>query len=74
MNSEKCRWCGMFHDVRCPWVKAYEFHPDGTVKRVEFVQPVAGAVTVPAQFPQSGWSDNVLSCGTVAISLPLVTR
>ena len=34
-----CRWCGAFHGARCPSVAAMEFHQDGTVKRVEFVQP-----------------------------------
>lgn len=39
-----CRWCGMHHGPRCPGVAAMEFHPDGTVKRVEFVaaQQVGG--------------------------------
>lgn len=34
-----CRWCGFAHGPRCPAVAAMEFHPDGTLKRVEFVQP-----------------------------------
>ncbi len=35
----QCGWCGMIHGPRCPSVKAMEFHPDGTVKRVEFFAP-----------------------------------
>lgn len=31
-----CRWCGLRHDTLCHLVKALEFFPDGTVKRVEF--------------------------------------
>lgn len=33
-----CRWCGVIHMTtgKCPSVKAFEYHPDGTVKRVEF--------------------------------------
>ena len=36
-KPEPCRWCGEAHGVLCPWVKAFEFGPDGTLKRVEFV-------------------------------------
>ena len=32
-----CPYCGLHHDKQCPSVKAIEYHPDGTVKRVEFV-------------------------------------
>lgn len=34
-----CQWCGNIHGAKCPIVKAFEFHPDGTVKRVEFYAP-----------------------------------
>jgi hypothetical protein len=34
--SEACRWCGQYHGPKCPTVKAIEFHPDGSIKRVEF--------------------------------------
>lgn len=32
-----CGWCGGYHSGTCPKVKAIEYHPDGTVKRVEFI-------------------------------------
>lgn len=32
-----CILCGYDHDFKCALVKAYEYHPDGTLKRVEFV-------------------------------------
>ena len=32
-----CPWCSDHHSGRCPMVKAIEYHPNGTVKRVEFV-------------------------------------
>lgn len=35
-NAVHCRWCGKYHGTLCPDVKAIEYHPDGTVKRVEF--------------------------------------
>jgi hypothetical protein len=43
--SGQCRWCGRYHGAFCPLVKALEFHPDGTVKRVEFhaPQPIVSA-------------------------------
>jgi hypothetical protein len=34
--SETCRWCDAYHGPTCPTVKAIEFHPDGSIKRVEF--------------------------------------
>ena len=44
-----CRWCGERHGVRCYSVSAIEYHPDGTVKRVEFVRLAAPGL--PAAFP-----------------------
>lgn len=49
-----CRWCGLVHGPRCPAVAAMEFHPDGTVKRVEFVQPQWPPSVVPQPFPVPG--------------------
>ncbi len=34
-----CRWCGLIHGPKCPSVKAIEYYPDGTVKRIEFYSP-----------------------------------
>lgn len=50
-----CRWCGRLHGYQCPEVKALEFHPDGSVKRVEFktaadYQPITLA-PYPTTFP-----------------------
>lgn len=37
VEQPKCQYCGaMQHQGTCPTVKAIEYHPDGTVKRVEF--------------------------------------
>jgi len=33
----KCFFCGNEHDVKCPMIRAYEYRPDGTVSRIEFV-------------------------------------
>ena len=35
----RCDHCGGFHAAKCPLVKAYEYHPDGTLRRVEFYAP-----------------------------------
>ena len=35
-NGGACPHCGMFHTTTCPRIAAIEYHPDGTVKRVEF--------------------------------------
>ena len=45
---EKCPHCGLIHGPRCPSVKAIEYFPDGTVKRVEYLTP---ADCWPPQFP-----------------------
>lgn len=37
--AEKCEYCGMRHPTKCPTVKAYEYHADGRLKRVEFFSP-----------------------------------
>jgi hypothetical protein len=33
----KCQLCGLEHEFKCSLIKAYEYHPDGKVSRVEFV-------------------------------------
>jgi hypothetical protein len=38
-DPRKCGWCNGFHTGKCPLVKAIEYHPDGTTKRVEFYAP-----------------------------------
>lgn len=38
-----CEWCGAIHAGRkCPMVRAIEYHPDGSIKRVEFHEPTPG--------------------------------
>lgn len=40
-----CQWCGVIHlTPRCPQVKAFDYWPDGTLKRVEFHadKPIVG--------------------------------
>lgn len=35
--THRCRWCNSLqHNDHCPHVAAIEYHPDGSVKRVEF--------------------------------------
>ncbi len=36
-TAPPCPYCGIPHISRCPSVKAFEYHPNGTIKRVEFV-------------------------------------
>ncbi|MCS3690932.1 hypothetical protein M2194_004969 [Bradyrhizobium elkanii] len=33
----KCQLCGLVHEFKCHLIKAYDYYPDGTVKRVEFI-------------------------------------
>lgn len=37
-----CRYCGCWHNGTCPKVKAIEYHPDGSVRRVELHENAAG--------------------------------
>lgn len=32
-----CQFCGKSHGVRCPEVKAIEYHESGVIRRVEFM-------------------------------------
>lgn len=38
-GPDKCQYCGLTHGAKCPTVKAYEYHANGTLKRVEFFGP-----------------------------------
>jgi hypothetical protein len=31
-----CGHCGFYHAPPCPRIKAIEYHPDGSVKRIEY--------------------------------------
>ena len=49
---EKCGHCGFIgkHPSICPTIKAIEYFPDGTVKRVEYKTPADYAAPVHAGF------------------------
>jgi hypothetical protein len=53
----ECQWCNTEHKGRCPWVSAFEFHPDRTVKRVEFyIYPAPAPIPVAANpYPMWPW-------------------
>ncbi len=36
IKQAKCPYCDNTHNGVCPSVKAFEYHPDGSLKRVEF--------------------------------------
>jgi ribosome modulation factor len=36
----KCEYCGGSHVAKCPLVKAFNYHSDGSLARVEFYSPV----------------------------------
>lgn len=35
-TTRRCPYCATGHEGACPKVKAIEYHPNGTVRRVEF--------------------------------------
>lgn len=39
MKPQNCPHCGMIHETTCPRISAIEYHPNGSVKRVEFGAP-----------------------------------
>lgn len=55
MNDPRCQYCGNIHyGVTCPRIKAFDYHPDGTVARVEFFAPKDYPPLVgPAEIPQA---------------------
>ena len=52
----KCAFCGQLHSYRCPTVRAIEYHPDGSIKRVEFMTP-------GDCYPTATWSAGVTPIG-----------
>lgn len=51
-DPNRCGYCGCYHTGICSLVKALEYHPDGTLKRVEFHSPtqVLGNVVISEPF------------------------
>lgn len=55
-GPEPCRWCGTYHQQRCPLVRSLEYHEDGvTVKRVEFWPLVDRFVAAPGSRYEEDW-------------------
>lgn len=51
-TTTPCPYCGISgHTGRCPEVKSMEYHPDGTVKRVEFFSPTDKYVPLMPVYP-----------------------
>ena len=42
-----CPHCNYGHAGTCPRIRAIEYHPDGTIKRVEFHEPKVVATGDP---------------------------
>lgn len=41
----RCSHCGLLHLTTCPRIRSIEYHPDGTVKRIEFHEPRFASVS-----------------------------
>lgn len=65
--SSNCRYCGMLHPgPMCPYVRAIEYHPDGSVKRVEFAEPhrhIFGAFPGNPGSPGTAYYSKCTICG-----------
>lgn len=53
---QPCRYCGesVFHTGICPRIKAIEYHPDGSIKRVEFLENLPAGIHV-TPLPPPPW-------------------
>jgi hypothetical protein len=53
-NNGMCPHCGMGHTGTCPRIKAIDYYPDGTTKRVEYHEPkpVAWPMSPPVALPK----------------------
>lgn len=47
----KCPHCGLIHETTCSRIKSIEYHPDGSIKRVEFLDGSASAWLSMWQLP-----------------------
>lgn len=48
MPANTCGHCGMIHGPACPRIRAIEYYENGTVKRVEYHEPLTIAWPMPA--------------------------
>ena len=68
-SEDRCPHCGLLGHMGgpCPRIAAIEYHPDGSIKRVEYVQPQQlvekGADVGYETYPMPGFSDGVLGAG-----------
>lgn len=49
--SGACGHCGVYHSGPCPRVKAIEYYPNGTIKRVEYHAPQPVVSGTPSREP-----------------------
>lgn len=49
--SPLCPYCQTRHANKCALIKAYEYYPDGAVKRVEFYAPNDYSPSIFANMP-----------------------
>lgn len=74
-DETKCQWCGQIHMTVCFMVKALEYFPDGTIKRVEFKTaqdyPQVGATLQP--HPQPYWTPTIGGGATLPQDSRLLT-
>lgn len=77
-----CRYCSgpykaVFHDGVCPRVSAIEYHPDGTVKRVEFApvdRPLSATKAFSTAATSAATASEAIKALTDAISGQIVGR
>jgi hypothetical protein len=71
-----CVHCGCWHAGACPRVKAVEYHPDGTVKRVEYHEPPPVVELNRSIIPHTTESPvkRILLATLVALTLAGLTR
>lgn len=60
-----CQHCGMIHGAICPRIAAVEYYENGTVKRVEYIQP--NAAQTPVVWPQNVPQAPVKTAGGIGL-------
>jgi hypothetical protein len=49
-TPKACGHCGGYHNGACPRIKSVEYHPNGTVRRIEY-HDTRGSAALPTPSP-----------------------
>lgn len=61
-DYNKCPWCGLWHDSKCPLIKRMDYYPDGSIKSIEFIAGVISNESI-VEISEQGLRDNSMQKG-----------